>query len=81
LLESDIEVSDADERRYVREFGQPYKEAQARVKAAINKAIASLFDLPKNDKSKTRPKSFLLNAAWTCSNPAHGHCTSRRGLQ
>ena len=54
VLEADIEVAPADERRYVREFGEPYKEAQARVKAAINQPIASLFELPKNDKSKIK---------------------------
>ncbi|RZB31349.1 MAG: type I restriction enzyme M protein [Desulfobacteraceae bacterium Eth-SRB2] len=60
VLESDIEVSDADERRYVREFGEPYKKAQARVKAAINKAIASLFDLPKSDKSKIKTEILFI---------------------
>lgn len=60
MLESDIEVNDADERRYVREFGEPYKEAQTRVKAAINKAIASLFDLPKSDKSKIKTEILFI---------------------
>ena len=60
VLESDIEVSDADERRYVREFGEPYKEAQARVKAAINRPIASLFDLPKSDKSKIKTEILFI---------------------
>ena len=60
VLESDIEVSDADERRYMREFGEPYKEAQARVKAAINRPIASLFDLPKSDKSKIKTEILFI---------------------
>lgn len=60
VLESDIEVTDADERRYVREFGEPYKEAQARVKAAINRPIASLFDLPKSDKSKIKTEILFI---------------------
>ena len=60
VLESDIEVSAADERRYVREFGEPYKEAQARVKAAINQPIASLFDLPKSDKSKIKTEILFI---------------------
>jgi len=60
VLESDIEVAAADERRYVREFGEPYKEAQARVKAAINKPIASLFDLPKSDKSKIKTEILFI---------------------
>ena len=60
MLESDIEVTAADERRYVREFGDPYKEAQARVKAAINRPIASLFDLPKSDKSKIKTEILFI---------------------
>jgi type I restriction enzyme M protein len=60
VLESDIEVTATDERRYVREFGEPYKEAQARVKAAINRPIASLFDLPKSDKSKIKTEILFI---------------------
>jgi len=60
VLESDIKVTAADERRYVREFGEPYKESQARVKAAINRPIASLFDLPKNDKSKIKTEILFI---------------------
>ena len=60
VLESDIEVTAADERRYMREFGEPYKEAQARVKAAINRPIASLFDLPKSDKSKIKTEILFI---------------------
>jgi type I restriction enzyme M protein len=60
VLESDIEVTAADERRYAREFGEPYKEAQARVKAAINRPIASLFDLPKSDKSKIKTEILFI---------------------
>ncbi len=60
VLEFDIEVTTADERRYVREFGEPYKEAQARVKAAINRPIASLFDLPKSDKSKIKTEILFI---------------------
>jgi type I restriction enzyme M protein len=60
VLESDIAVKDSDERRYVREFGEPYKEAQARVKAAINKPIASLFELPKSDKSKIKTEILFI---------------------
>jgi type I restriction enzyme M protein len=37
---------DAD-RRYRHEYGDLYKQAQARVEAAVGKPIASLFDLPK----------------------------------
>ena len=60
VLESDIIVAATDERRYTREFGKPYKEAQARVKAAINQPIASLFDLPKSDKSKIKTEILFI---------------------
>lgn len=60
VLESDIEVRDADDRRYSREFGEPYKEAQARVKAAINKPIASLFELPKSNTSKIKTEILFI---------------------
>jgi type I restriction enzyme M protein len=60
VLESDIAVKDSDARRYEREFGEPYKEAQARVKAAINRPIASLFDLPKSDKSKIKTEILFI---------------------
>ena len=60
VLESDIEVTAADERRYIREFGEPYIEAQARVKAAINRPLASLFDLPKSEKSKIKTEILFI---------------------
>jgi len=45
-----------DEEAYVREFGDLYRAAQARVRAAKGKAIASLFELPKrrNGEGKTK---------------------------
>ncbi len=36
-----------NEDEYVREFGDLYREAQARVRAAVDKPIAALFELPK----------------------------------
>lgn len=42
---------DAD-RRYRREYGDLYKEAQARVEAAKGKPIASLFELPRRNGRK-----------------------------
>lgn len=60
VLESDIFIKSADEQRYVREFGGLYKEAQARVKAAINKPIAALFDLPKSEKSKIKTEILFI---------------------
>jgi type I restriction enzyme M protein len=47
VLESDISPDEEAERLYSREFGKLYIEAQARVRAARGKAIASLFELPR----------------------------------
>ncbi|MBI4763062.1 MAG: N-6 DNA methylase [Deltaproteobacteria bacterium] len=47
ILEEQVTLPDEIEREYARIFGPPYKEALARVRAAKNKPIASLFELPK----------------------------------
>jgi type I restriction enzyme M protein len=52
IAESEIAVSKAATERYVKEYGNLYEEAQARVKAAMNKSIASLFTLPKQTRKK-----------------------------
>ena len=53
ILESNISVPDEVEERYLKEYGNLYKEAVARVRAAKGKSIASLFDLPKSGRIKT----------------------------
>ncbi len=60
VLESDISVDAVNDRRYLREFGEAYQDAQARVKAAINKPISSLFDLPKSEKSKIKTEILFI---------------------
>ena len=52
ILESDITTDEETERLYIREFGKLYTEAQARVRAAKGKPIASLFELPKDSKGR-----------------------------
>jgi type I restriction enzyme M protein len=47
VLESDVSIPDEVEERYINEYGNLYKEAIDRVRAAKKKPIASLFDLPK----------------------------------
>jgi type I restriction enzyme M protein len=47
VLDSDVAVVDEVEERYISEYGDLYKEAIARVRAAKKKPIVSLFDLPK----------------------------------
>lgn len=60
VLEVDIKVNPASEERYLKEYGDLYREAQNRVKAALNKPIASLFDLPKSDKAKIKTEVLFI---------------------
>lgn len=60
ILPSEIEVSLAAERRYLEEYGDPYRESQERVKAHVNKPIASLFKLPANEKSKIKTELLFI---------------------
>jgi len=47
ILEEQVTMPDEVEREYGRIYGAPYKEALARIRAAVGKSIASLFALPK----------------------------------
>ena len=47
VLQVDIAVPPEAEERYLKEYGDLYREAQNRVKAATNQPIAKLFELPK----------------------------------
>ncbi|MCB1782249.1 MAG: N-6 DNA methylase [Candidatus Competibacteraceae bacterium] len=60
VLEVDIKVNPAAEERYLKEYGDLYREAQNRVKAALNKPIASLFDLPKSDNAKIKTEVLFI---------------------
>jgi type I restriction enzyme M protein len=60
VLEADLAVSPEAERRYQEEYGDLYRDAQNRVKAALNKPIASLFDLPKSDKAKIKTEVLFI---------------------
>ena len=56
ILEEQITLPDEVEREYARIYGNPYKEALARVRAAKDKPIASLFELPKAKGNNTLGK-------------------------
>lgn len=60
ILESDVAVSNDEFRRYTREYGDLYKDAQARVQAAKGKPIAALFDLPKGETSKVKTEILFI---------------------
>lgn len=46
VTDADVRSTDEAKRRYAEEYGQLFKEAQARVEAAKDKPIASVFELP-----------------------------------
>jgi type I restriction enzyme M protein len=50
ITEEQVGVSE-NEGAYLRDFGDLYREAQGRVRAASGKPIASLFELPKRGKA------------------------------
>ena len=62
ILEEQMIIPDEIEREYVRMYGNAYKEALARVRAAKDKPIASLFQLPKarSDNTLGKIKTELL---------------------
>ncbi len=60
VREEDIFVTEEQERRYLRDFGDMYKEAQERVRAASGKSIVSLFELPKGEKSNIKTEILFI---------------------
>ncbi|MHC4744757.1 MAG: HsdM family class I SAM-dependent methyltransferase, partial [Planctomycetota bacterium] len=60
VLKGDVAVPDDVFRRYVGEYGDAYKDAQSRVEAAEGKPIASLFDLPRGEKSKVKTEILFI---------------------
>lgn len=60
ILPSEIEVSPAAERRYLEEHGELYRESQERVRAHVNKPIASLFKLPASEKSRIKTEILFI---------------------
>ena len=53
---ADIAVTPEAARKYAADYGDPYTEAAARLQAAIDKPIASLFELPKSEVRKGETK-------------------------
>jgi type I restriction enzyme M protein len=60
VLPADIFVMPSADERYMNEYGDLYIKAQNRVKAALNKPIASLFDLPKSDNAKIKTELLFI---------------------
>ena len=70
VLEGDIAVDPAAEQRHLSEYGALYREAQDRVKAALNKPIASLFDLPRSNKAKIKTEILFIERCLDLLKPA-----------
>lgn len=47
ITDADVRTTEDAKRRYAEEYGRLYKDAQARVEASKDKAIASIFELPR----------------------------------
>jgi len=60
IHESDVTVSREAEKRYTEEYRELYTDAMARVRAYVNKPIASLFELPKGEKSKIKTEILFI---------------------
>ncbi len=60
VLETDITVNSVAEQSYISEYGDIYRAAQDRVRAALNKPIASLFDLPKSNRAKIKTEILFI---------------------
>ena len=67
--EADVTVSREAEKRYAADYGQPYTDALARVRAAVNKPIASLFELPKGAKSKIKTEILFIERCLSLLKP------------
>jgi type I restriction enzyme M protein len=58
--ETDVVINRETMKRYTEDYGELYTDAIARVRAAIGKPIASLFELPKGEKSKVKTEILFL---------------------
>lgn len=69
IHESDVVTDRAAEKRYTEDYGDLYSDALARVRAAVNKPIASLFELPKGAKSKIKTEILFIERCLSLLKP------------
>lgn len=67
--ESDTTVSREASKRYENEYGELYIDAIERVKAALNKPIASLFELPKAENSNIKTEILFMERCLSLLKP------------
>jgi type I restriction enzyme M protein len=60
VRDEDVESSGEKEQQYLDEYGDLYRDAQARVRAARGAPIASLFELPRTSSSKVKTEVLFL---------------------
>jgi type I restriction enzyme M protein len=60
IHETDVATGRETAKRYIEDYGELYTDAIARVRAAVGKPIASLFELPKGEKSKIKTEILFL---------------------
>lgn len=58
--ESDVSIRQDVEKRYIEEYGKAYSDAIARVQLAVGQPIASLFELPRNPKSRIKTEILFI---------------------
>lgn len=67
--ESDAAVRRDSAKRYENEYGDLYTDAIARVRAAVNKPISSLLELPKGEKSKIKTEILFIERCLALRKP------------
>jgi type I restriction enzyme M protein len=60
VREADIAVNPVAQERHRKEYPDLYDQAQNRVRAALNKPIASLFTLPTSDTAKVKTEVLFI---------------------
>ncbi len=71
--ESDVMTDRIADKRYKDDYGDIYTEALARVRAAVGKPIASLFELPKGEKSKIKTEFLFIERCLALLKPGGRH--------
>ena len=68
--ESDVTVSREVAKRYIEDYGDVYTEAINRVRASVNKPIASLFKLPRGERSNIKTEILFIERCLALLKPS-----------
>jgi type I restriction enzyme M protein len=72
IEEASVTVAAEVEEQYEADYGDLYKEAMQRVRAAKGQPIASLFELPKGKDNKTKTEILFIERCLALLNPVDG---------